>query len=433
MSYRDDVLNAFTTFAGLWKSWPYDDKKANFWHVGNSLDSCVDLIIQAWTVWGDNSQRSAVGDMVQESYNIFNDVYQGSQKNNFQPGYWWDDFGWWGVTFLKIYQNFSLILDEPIDQIARPYAPVTQKGCLDVARSCWGVMQTYAWTDANSKIQPPYQGPVAGGCWNNYGGLTGGIQNSVTNGLFLTLSIRLYLATNDPQYLQGACNSYVWYRSWLGRTGQLFADLDATKTRALAYERPHDPNNPSYNSSTLVPYTPGQRWTGDQGLLLGGLAAMLQIKDVVQNQPVIRANDPNFGQNALQLAQSLVAGVEWLFDSDIVLHESQLNGPFGDINKFLIDYSVGKGVYMRYLAATWQQLQLSVTLYIIDTAVVAIQNGYRPVSGGISLSWNTKSDTKLPTNDTQLSIPTSSNVGQASLQTSRLDALNAAIPLIPIT
>jgi hypothetical protein len=192
----------------------------------------------------------------------------------------------------------------------------------------------------------------------------------------------------------------------------------------------------------MVQYEKGQKWTGDQGLLIGGLMALWDESEA------IKSSNSHLDRTAIDLGRAL-ADRAWglvenamsqLFEADKkILHEATLSGDF--LDKYLADYSTGKGVFMRYLAYAGQTMDLSgYSDHIIGTAEGALRYGCRSVEKdkkgkkkGLSLSWSPNGDTPFGTNDTDpaLALDPASPSDQVVLQASRLNALNAAIPLIP--
>src|ERR1041384_4703395 len=93
--------------------------------------------------------------MIENSYLFFNQKYDEENGNGQQsPNIWWDDYGWWGITFTKIYEHY--------DQIFKgPESPkVTREQCLQAARKCWSALGGYS-NDVNENLEPPLKGPIA--------------------------------------------------------------------------------------------------------------------------------------------------------------------------------------------------------------------------------------------------------------------------------
>jgi hypothetical protein len=216
------------------------------------------------------------------------------------------------------------------------------------------VLHDYS-ADVNGSVQPPQKGPVAGGCWN-HPPTDNGVQNTVTNALFLALSGRLaQLIKNNQVFLQATAEQYLWFRDWFvaymkcppppGPQQGLFRCLAGSSTKFIvAYERPIDPADPDYNQGN-PPFFDGQLWSGDQGLLLRGLATVYDQRKEIGALQIIKDRDPTFPQNLSDMSIWLGYGVKWLFDPTNVLHEAPLNADFG--TGFAPDYAAGKGVLMR--------------------------------------------------------------------------------------
>jgi hypothetical protein len=446
LSYnKQTVLDAFNQLDSLWQGWSAKNEGNNFWHVANTLDTCVEYILKASRRWGDQlDARQKVQGMIEKSYQIISDVLESGSVNNFEPGFWWDDFGWWGITFHKIYNYYDLIFKGA-------NAPkVTKDNCLIVAQECWRILKDISSDKVNSSIMAPYKGPIAGGCWNNWPikevdgeqKELGGEQNTVTNALFLVLASRLSQVTQNTEYLESAANQYLWFRDWFanylekqaecphpGPQEGLFRCLyrGTAELKVLAYERPHDPNNSTYNNGaggTLI-YVPEQLWTGDQGLLLGGLEALLEQQNAISNLKVIRDRDPGFPFYVNMIASAVSMSVKEFFDTSGVLHEAELNGP--GATQFAVDYATGKGVLLRYIE--YAQKVLVKTELIVATAQAIATIVETDPDRQIGFQWSNL-NSKIGTNENMITVGDDS-LWKVTLQSAGLDALTAAIPYIP--
>lgn len=425
LSYKDVVVNVFDRLYAV--SWPVFIRN-DFWHTANTLDTCVDFILEGSKHWDLSGQRKTVQDMIQESYDYFGEVYkdQNEPPGKDSPQVWWDDYGWWGIAFTKIHQNFSAIF-----QGSKPR--ITKEDCLEVALKCWSTLGGYS-EKVNRSVQPPQRGPVAGGVWN-HPPADGGIQNTVTNGLYLVLSARLYRSSNQKDVLQAAAAQYLWFRNWFvnyfqkqnecplpGKQQGLFRCLERSGASKLivVYERAIDPANPKYNQGN-PPFVDGQLWTGDQGLLLGGMAAIIDIREQLRTVDIIKQQDPDFPENAVKIALWDASGVSWLFDPTNVLHEAPLNGSFG--TGFAADMATGKGVMMRYLDYAMNRIGLNARTYVIHSAAAVVQS--KTDAYDLNFQWNTRTDTRIGTNEKQ--VEKTDKRFQPTAQSAGLDALNAAI------
>jgi hypothetical protein len=419
MSYKDSVFAVFDYLHE--NSWPIFMGN-DFWHTANTLDTCVDFVVEGIAAWKDLGDRpQQLQQMILASYTWFGDVYQQQNGQGQQsPDVWWDDYGWWGITFAKIHQHFETIFPEGSSAI-------TADDCLDVACKCWHVLDSYSG-DVNDKVQSPQKGPIAGGVWNHPPS-DNGVQNTVTNGLFLVLSGCLFEAKGEAGYLEGMAEEYLWFMDWFpncllngqecpppGPQQGLFRCLpnDAGGVCALVYERPVDPANAQYNQGN-PPFCDGQLWTGDQGLLACGLAMVLDQSEAITKLDIIRNNDPSFPYLAGTMYAVLQLGIPALFDTTSVLHEAPLNGEFGV--DYAPDYATGKGVLMRY----FEYLQLKDNgTHVTASAKAVVASGAK-----VGFQWNMRTDSEIGTNEAQV---TSSDKNFApSVQSAGLDALNAAI------
>jgi hypothetical protein len=429
LSYKDVITKVFDRLYAV--SWPVffpkDPKKRDFWHTANTLDTCVDFIIEGSKYWDLSDQRTTVQGMIQDSHDYFGDVYKDqNQPGKDSPKVWWDDYGWWGITFTKIHQNFTAIF-----QGSNPR--ITKEDCLQLARTCWSTLGGYS-EKINRSVQPPQKGPVEGGCWN-HPPADEGIQNTVTNGLYLVLSARLFRSSNEKDVLQAAAAQYLWFRNWFvnyfekqkecplpGKQQGLFRCLERSGDAKfiLVYERAIDPANPDYNQGN-PPFFDGQLWTGDQGLLLGGLAAILDIQEQLRTVDIIKQEDPTFPENATKMALWVANGISWLFDPLSVLHEAPLNSKFG--TDFAADMATGKGVMMRYLDYAMNRIGLNARTYIIKSAaaVVAGKND----AYDLNFQWDDRTDSRIGTNESE--VEKTDPRFQPTVQSAGLDALNAAI------
>ncbi len=430
-----------------------------FWRTGNTLDACVHFMVAAQKAWGANDPdvqqaKANFQSLANSSFQVYRDAYENDSKNDFTPGDWWDDYGWWGVAALNAYKNYDAILTPPVNPNPDCYqkdSKVSKDCCLRFAMDSWEVMNKYAWGEANQK-PGPYTPPVKGGCWNNYyDDSSGGVQNTVTNVLFLTLSAQLYQATigqeqwqtQNQEFLNAACSSYRWFGEWFINRGIYIYRSPVPET--LIYwilERPVLAGN-EYNHNGKVPYAVDQKWTGDQGIFLGGLVALLGMKDAIGSNPDIQAltvelQKAGIKYTAIEYVSHIIAhltlGITWLFTySPRVLHEA----PFASdlISDFGADYATGKGALMRYLGDVRDVVKASVNFqpFIRDSALSIITHPPTDANGhGFIWDDNTGTDiTAAHTNEVDfVNTVTLDNQWDFVVQTARLDTLTAAIPLL---
>lgn len=235
-----------------------------------------------------------------------------------------------------------------------------------IALECWAEMADnapYGWQRADQRKFAPYAPLFDGGVWNhivdsgcNPGGSNPlcGRQNTVTNGLYLVLAQRLLLDGKlppNPAYEQAAIQEYQFLKSWF--------DLPQNPTqalmnnymtgRAVVRERVS-----IFKSGTVDPdFRQELAWTGDQGLILGGLVDRMRI--------VGKASPEYLG--LLAMARNLMAGTrDYLADQaaqpGYLLPWWPQPAPGNDSD----DYWTGPAIYMRYLLNAFRNDDLRVDL-----------------------------------------------------------------------
>ena len=184
---------------GLWAT-------TDWWNAANALGALIDYM--------SITQSSAYLDVISNTFEL-------NKGQNFLNKYY-DDEGWWALTWLKAYDLTS------------------NQDYLDMAALIFNDM-TAGWDDT-----------CGGGVWwskdRTY-------KNAIPNELFLSIAARLFLRTSTADYLTWAQNEWTWFsNSGLINAHNLIND----GLRACA-------NNG------------GTTWTYNQGVILGGLADMYTI------------------------------------------------------------------------------------------------------------------------------------------------------------
>jgi hypothetical protein len=438
-SFKDAFFAEFKAFKAAWD--PCVNTRNAWWRVGNALHATLECIVAAHRKWPDNPDTKAtiatVRQMLDQASNAYTTYYD-------DPGVWFDDYGWWGIAFLAAYENFGIF--------AGLTGQTTAADCLKYAHDSWQEMYDHAWQGRNGNGH--YGIPIGGGCWNKK---DSGAQNTVTNALYLTLSIRLYAATKDETYLNAACEQFLWFGLWYLQGPNRENDIglfdwtgDGTGTWIL--ERPtfgptNDNNYDVFNNGD--PHTGGlpagfadhrkQYWTGDQGLMIAGCVGMYEQRAAFANNPSIQTLDQAL-QNAGSLptasavanflaSEILKAAADRLFTPAVpyVLHEGPMSPNF--LTGFSTDYAVGKGVLMRYTAFAYGQGWGFDADRIIDTAKSILQ--HPPGAANLyGLIWDDKVDhnvTLAGTNEDGFNT-SNDDPWQFSIHMARLDALTAAVP-----
>jgi len=277
--------------------------------------------------------------------NIIATTYTAAQQqhagccNNF-----YDDNGWWGLAWVAAY---DLTHDQSYLELAQNIFTYNSKG----------------WDDT-----------CGGGVWWNQDKT---YKNAIPNELFLTLAAQLHQRTpGDQNYLTWAQRA----SDWLSRCGMINSShlINDGLTGGCAN-----------NGQTT--------WTYNQGVILGGLAALYQISGdgayLVEGQAIADAT------LATLVSPSSSA------HPGILVEPCELTpaGCSGDAVQF-------KGIFMRYLTDFWRATgQSSYQDFIVSNAT-SIWNNNRNASNQFGSHWTGPFDT-----------------ADAGRQSSALDALNAAI------
>lgn len=287
------AIDPSTGFAQLMKSWTraWDvgvlATGQGFWHAGNTLDTCVTYLAQA--------KQNDTDNIVSRSYTILFDLLAGTPES---PGWWRDDYGWWGIAFLNAAANAQTLgLSEQ-----------TKQYCINGADRCWQIMNT-DWKNNNHN-----------GVRNNPGTNPTPETNTITNVLFLMLSLRRYQMSGntDQDALTAATGVFDWFYN--------------------AMPPPWEPVTGLFNSKNLIRYYPShttsdRAWTADQGWFW---RACLDL-DAVNS-------DPGRKENIETVMTRLgYAVLNTVFSDGIV---SEL--PF--IENYDINFATGIGVFMRQFA-----------------------------------------------------------------------------------
>ncbi len=241
---------------------------------------------------------------------------------------WWDDFGWVGIAALRAAeQNISPdhrddFLKVAINTWAYMYGPGWSKTnpaifpFIDESIPGWkafranhtpnvgapnvwkDIEQTWPGVTQDQKMQrKPRYSP--GGAWNSTitdgsqpvpvtayqgtGAYLNPIQNTVTNGLYAILTLRIYRASQNPAFRQvfsesgldpDAClqawkDQIGWLNQWMVETTDTDESLLVqTQAGSLVRERVSTFDDGKYWDAA---YINNLVWTGDQGLLIGAL------------------------------------------------------------------------------------------------------------------------------------------------------------------
>jgi predicted alpha-1,6-mannanase (GH76 family) len=257
-----------------------------------------------------------------------------------------DDNGWWGLAWVAAYDLTS------------------DARYLDAAQTIFANLLT-GWDDT-----------CGGGIWWN---TDRAYKNAITNELFLTLAARLHQRCDrGSEYLDWALREWDWFsdRGLIGENGLVNDGLDGRCQ-----------NNH------------GQTWTYNQGVVLGGLAALYQITG---DAAYLRQGE-SIADAALGSLTTAAAGARHGILLEPGEHSTARSD--GDRPQF-------KGIFMRNLYDFYVQSQQPAYREFIRDNAASVWASNRNSSNQFGLHWAGPFD-----------------YADASRQSSALDVLNAAVPL----
>lgn len=292
-------------------------RSGNFRHLGGSFDTVIDYFS-----FVGGSEAKAFAECALD-------------RHGETSGHSFSDVGWWGIAALKAAQRPNLF-------------PGFTNRFKDIANVAWRTMADNAprvWARADQARYADFAPRFEGGVWNAYwtdddnpvdprDSLLG-IQNTLTNGLFLVLSARLgWTGRADCQ--QAANRQYGFLKQWfeaknppdrlLAPTADGF-DSAFVRERVSAYA----------SGAPTHGYRPSLAWSGDQGLVLGGLIDRMIL-------------EPKAYPELVSQVRTILRGArEYVVDPDGILlpwrEQDGLGAPGGDVD----GYMSGPGIFMRYL------------------------------------------------------------------------------------
>jgi predicted alpha-1,6-mannanase (GH76 family) len=304
-----------------------------WWNSANALDAIIDYMKRT-------GSRTYMSDVSNTFAKAVNEAPPPTPGNFIDTAY--DDTQWWALTWVNAYEL------------------TRNPAYLQMAEKIHSYV-TAAWTPS-----------LCGGglVWQT----TNAYQNAVTNELFLELSARLYLLTHQATYLQWAQKELSWFNS----SGMM------------------NSSNLINDGLTTTCQNNGQTtWTYNQGVILGGLAALYQA-----------THDQTYLTEAQQIAN---AAISTLVSSNGILMEP-CSGSCPSQNP---DQTQFKGIFMRNLDSLYEVTGDQTYLEFIDKNASSIWEDDRNVYDQIGYDWSGP-----------ISAPDQSF--NASTLSSGLDALDAA-------
>lgn len=317
-------------------------QSVRFWKLGNTFDTMIDFLDTI-----DDSSAADVAKMVGTQFNASQKTIGGGLD-----GAWFDDFGWWSIAsqralYKPFFQTHAGQIQNILDQCWTRFtgnAPFVWERRAPGTFEDWGpAVDGGVWNAYWQGTPNQYPGPKEGN--PSDGGLVG-IQNTVTNALYLMTAQRL--GRTDPDTRQAAQKELHFFLTWFDdKQDPLWWQFD--ENTALVRERVgHYANGkcaPS-NPSACTGFQENWAWTGDQGLILGALGDAMLDLDPVSRGPL------------LTRAQELLSGVfQHLTDgSGIVQSDTTQSStrtgcvPRNDTD----DYQTGSGVFWRNVLYVWK-------------------------------------------------------------------------------
>jgi hypothetical protein len=335
--YRDA---ATAKFNGLLDKYRATTSGASFWKLGNTFDTMIDYLEVI-----DGSKADQVADLVLEQY----PKSLNREPPDWPRGYdtaWFDDFGWWTIASRRA-------------SLSRVFNPAREKEFEhNIMWECWNRFRDTApsvWERRKPDTYNSCEPAVAGGAWNEYwkgtdskylgpndgdpthedGKTLRGIQNTVTNTLYLMAAQRL--VDTDPKANAAAEREFTFLFTWFSKEPfPLFHQFPrknpTAPIEALMCERVSHFHDGSKDSA----FQDNWFWTGDVGLMLGALTDRIS-----------RAKEPPL----LDHATSLLLGAKNQLTHNGLLQDWSDTGDVPEDDRG--DYRTGAGVFWRNLLHAW--------------------------------------------------------------------------------
>ena len=323
ISAARDNFNALTSLYNANGQHPCDDR-VSFWKLGNTFDTMIDFLDVI-----DPSSAPKIAQMVVVQLNAALNCIKGGWD-----GAWFDDFGWWSVAAQRA--------------LRRPYFKNNPEPFQNILTECWTRFNNnapFVWARHKVGFYDQYGPAVDGGVWNAYwnhtpeiypgpkngdpsSGSLVGIQNTVTNALYFMAAHRI--GKSDPNAAKAAERELKFLLTWFDETNSpLWRTI--TTDAALVLERVgHFAKNLHAGG-----FQTDWAWTGDQGLILGGLSDAMMSSDPLSRGPFLKRLQALLRGISLRLAKTNNGVVrDWTQEGYV---------PDGDTG----DYQVGSGVFWR--------------------------------------------------------------------------------------
>lgn len=333
---------------------------------------------------------------------------------NAMNGDWWDDYGWDGIASLRAAENLNLddttkatfiqnainswcymygmgwkiggmsTFDVPYPSICNWQERISSKDGDIGARNVFTYWKSKNTPSYWAELQPKYD---MGGIWNTTNNANEpvrtmnpcshtqeleGIQNTVTNAVFMLLSLRLYKFSLNPAYshyfTDVAVDTRLIRSSWLGQlkwfdawfnleSGSSSMKYDINPAFAGTHNLIRERAPQLINNLWSPGYCNQLGWTGDQGLVLGAFRESIEVLSNEGELSALNASSVSlYGSiiNAVSLACFSTANYSglsvpvlrpWVQYQTVHNVRSYNLFPAGDD----ADYQTGIAVFARYL------------------------------------------------------------------------------------
>ena len=355
---------AWKTFSDLFETFK---SSTNAWQVGNVFDTLTDYVVRFPEA---EPSPCAVAEAALERWHRT----QGSMC-------WYDDYGWWGIASAKAFDDeyagifgshrgdFQKIATDCWDVMRRgkPDKEYEGKGYRGVPM-VWGNRdegsQTGYFTSPETWAVPRFPGGVwqyemfvdargEGECspsnpsnpsmsdkmgWGDFAPpqvvKLGPFQNTVVNGLYLVLALRLRLRDEGAGADKALRSEMMFLNSWFELEKDEGLLLHFPDGSALVRERvgTYDYCEATKSYPPVRGYQVDKVWCGDQGLILGGLLDYLSVEP----------SDPKAESRAVSIARGVLRHL--VLDQGVMPYSAGFDA-YNDAD----DYSCGSGVFWRYL------------------------------------------------------------------------------------
>jgi hypothetical protein len=357
-------------------AWDAFKTNTSFWVLGHAYDTILDALTVLTPAGGSPKTEYMQGALDKFGTPPYLTPGQTPMKGES----WYDDDGWWIISSLKAYHLCDIpgweawkgagqptFLDFCLYKWARcdTHAPKVFEESVGHKDTLHYLFDHGVWNSTWPK--EPADAGWPGDCkpFENGSQNLCGFQNTVTNTLYLIAAERLRHAAaassakafgDAPTFGEAADREYGFLKNWFNPSApeaRQAAGVDTTNVTPILNRLNGTQSGPvvirervTCYQNLLPPfgYDPAQAWTGDQGLLLGGLVE--RMKDVRSKE------DEEYGK-LLRLAKDLILGVgAYLTDGEGML----LSWPGGMASPGSLPdaYATGFGAFLRYLVHAYR-------------------------------------------------------------------------------